>query len=244
MALMLLVTADVYAQRGHRAPVRRHGRAAEGIGVDFGYVHSWYRTTDWASDELTSSTGLDGFFVGLNKDFVLVPYALFLQTGLDYTYLNDAKEESFASLRIIGDRTEHYARIPVRIKYLIPVTDRIKVGLDAGPSFSCALSSKLKYRTRLGEGSTGSYVYNYHKGNAKVESMPAEVQSWIASQQPDSRYRRIDVQLGVAAGAEFFDILEAKVGFDFGLVNRLKGEIADDFKTRRGQFYLAVGLRF
>lgn len=244
MALLMIATLDASAYRGHRTPVRRQNRAADGLGVNFGYVHSWYSTVDWASDERTSSSGLNGFHIGLNKDFILVPYALFIQTGLDYGYLNDSREESVAALRVVGDREEHYLKLPVRLKYSIPVTDRIAISLDAGPSLVCGLSSKLSYRTRISGSSAGTYVYNYHKGNAKVEGMPAEIQSWATAQQPGYKFRRFDAQLGVAAGAEFFDIFEVKFGFDFGLVNKVKGDLAQDFKTHRNQFNLTLGLRF
>ena len=197
-----------------------------------------------AENDFYNINAKDIFRIGLNKDFTLVPHALYFQTGLDYIYLNAAKDKSIASLKIIGDRTEHALSIPLRLKYLVPVSDKIKVGVDAGPSLVCGLSSKLKYRTRLNENSTAFYIYDYHSGKTKVESMPPAVQEWADAQQPWTSLRRLDVQLGAAVAAEFLDVLEAKVGCDFGLINNYKGQLSDAYKMRQGQFYLAVGLRF
>ena len=74
--------------------------------------------------------------------------------------------------------------------------------------------------------------------------MPDFIEGLIESQFPETRYRRADVQLGASAGVRFFEILEAQIGYDWGLVNKYKGETLDDLKMRRQQFYISVGLRF
>ena len=50
--------------------------------------------------------------------------------------------------------------------------------------------------------------------------------------------------LGASVGAQFFDIIEARIGYDWGLVNRYMKEVADIYSLRRGQFTLSVGIRF
>ena len=68
---------------------------------------------------MENSAGLDGFTLGLTKDFMLVPFALYFQTGLEYYYQNDANDEnvrvpaSDLVARVVGDRTEHFLGIPV-----------------------------------------------------------------------------------------------------------------------------------
>ena len=61
---------------------------------------------------------------------------------------------------------------------------------------------------------------------------------------PDGRLRRFDVMLGAAIGADFFDVLEVRLGYDWGLINRYKKALGEDLKMRRGQFNLSVALRF
>jgi hypothetical protein len=50
--------------------------------------------------------------------------------------------------------------------------------------------------------------------------------------------------LGASIGADFFDVLEVRLGYDWGLINRYKKDIAEDLKMRRGQFNLSVAIRF
>lgn len=250
--LMLAAGTDAFAQverhRHHHGP---HGDT--GFGLTFGYVHSSYRTTDWATDEVETSAGLDGFKLGVTKDFTLVPEALYFQTGLEYMYQNDARNEnvdgSDALIRIVGDRTEHYLDLPIRLKYNYPITERIGISIDAGPTLLMGLSSKMKYRTRISDEQTSTVVYNIYKAEMKKSGDSAGgfgLDSWIdeSGMLPEGRLRRFDVMLGASVGADFFDMLEVRLWYDWGLINRYKKEIADDLKMRRGQFTLSVGVRF
>ena len=73
-----------------------------------------------------------------------------------------------------------------------------------------------------------------------------DVGSWMAANGmlPEGKIRRFDVLLGASVGADFFDVLEVRLGYDWGLVNRYKGEVANDFNMKRGQFTLTAGVRF
>ena len=47
-----------------------------------------------------------------------------------------------------------------------------------------------------------------------------------------------------SVGIRFLEIMEAQIGYDWGLVNKYKGETLDDLRMRRQQLYISVGLRF
>lgn len=252
-ALMLTVSVDASAQQ--RRPHRPVAPAAQGFGIHFGYVHSSYRTTDWATDEVETSAGLDGFTAGVTKDFRLIPGALYFQTGLDYIYQNDARNENISvagidsGLRVVGDRTEHFLSLPLRLKYTFPITDRIGLGVDAGPTLLMGLSSKMKYRTRFADGESSAVTHNIYKGEMDADGMLDgrwNMVEWIneTGMLPEGRLRRFDVMLGASVGADFFDMLEVRVGYDWGLINRYKKDIGEDLKMRRGQFNLSVSVRF
>ncbi len=240
MALVMLACiSDAFAQgRGHR---HNHYSGADGLGVSFGYVHSAYRLSDWATDDVNTSDGLDGFNIGLTKDVALLDEALYLQSGLVYTYQNDNRNEKMGALRVIGDWNEHFFSIPLKIKYEVPLMHELSVFVMGGPSIVAGLASRIKYRAQMADENV-AIEYNCFSGKIKTNSDLFE--TVVGNQFHETRYRRADVQLGASAGVRLFDLLEAQIGYDWGLVNKYKGETVDDFIMRRQQFYISVGLRF
>lgn len=235
-SVVLAGLSDAYAQNYN---------LSEGLGLSFGYVHSAYRISDWATDEVETADGLDGFKIGLTKDFPIIDRALFLQTGLQYTYQNDSKNESESGIRIIGDWNEHYLDIPLKVKYEIPVTQDLGIFVMGGPTFVAGLSSTMKFRARIDDSVNAAISYNLYSGKVRTnDGMPDFIESGLEAMFPEARYRRADVQLGGSVGVRFMDILEAQIGYDWGLVNKYKGETLDDLAMRRQQFYISVGLRF
>ena len=251
VALVMLAGATSASAQGHRHGHRGHHdvySVADGLGISFGYVHSAYRLSDWATDEVETMDGLDGFNTGLTKDFPLIDQALYLQTGLAYTYQNDSRNMSESVVRLVGDWGEHFISIPIKVKYEVPVMDGLNVFVMGGPSLVAGLSSSMKYRARvdvLGESVNAAISYNFFNGKVRTnDGMPDFLQKAIEQQFPEARYRRSDMQLGLSAGVRLFEVLEAQIGYDWGLVNKFRGETIDDLKMRRQQFYISVGVRF
>lgn len=249
-ALAMMACATSVSAQGHRhghGPRGNHTfySVTDGLGVSFGYAHSAYRLSDWATDDVKTSDGLDGFNIGVTKDFSLYDYLLFLQTGLVYTYQNDSRNLTESGIRIVGDWDEHYLSIPVKIKYEIPVMDNLSVFAMAGPTLVTGVSSSMKYRARINDSVNAAISYNVFNGKVRTnDGMPEVVNKFLETQFPDSRYRRADVQFGASAGVRFLGILEAQIGYDWGVANKFKDETIDDLKMRRQQFYLSVGVRF
>ncbi len=242
IALVMLISIADAAPKGHRP---RHHRdvyyAADGLGVSFGYVHSAYRLSDWATDKSSISDGLDGFNLGLTKDFRIIDNVLYLQTGLMYTYQNDSRNEQEDGVRVVGDWNEHFLSIPVKVKYEVPVLPNLNVFVMGGPTLVEGLDSKMKYRATIGD---ENFAISYNCFNGKIKSNNDVLQSLVGDQFHDMKYRRFDVQLGASAGVRFYDIFEAQIGYDWGLINKFKGENAMDLMMRRQQFYISLGLRF
>ena len=247
----LLLAAPAYSQP--MRPRRAVSPAAHGLGFNFGYVHSSYRTTDWATDEVETSAGLDGFTAGLTKDFSLLPHALYFQTGLNYYYQNDPRNENYKipltdmSVRLVGDWEEHHVGIPLRLKYDLHLLDRVGLTFDAGPTLLMGLSSKFKYKTKLAD-SVLAVDYNLYnqKITASGSSSSFDLEDWMADKNiyPEGRLGRFDVMLGASVGAHFFHVLEVRLGYDWGLINRYRKDVADLYSMHRGQFTLSAGIRF
>ena len=259
VALCAFASLDADAQSMRPGRPGRPGHAHSGadafrgIGLTFGYVNSNYRTLDLATDEATTSGLLHGFTLGLTKDFSLLPHALYFQTGLNYIYQNDPRNENYKipltdmSVRLVGDREEHHLGIPLRLKYDLHLLDRVGLTFDAGPTLLMGLSSKYQYKTKLAD-SVLAVDYNLYnqKITASGSSSLFDLEDWMAKSEmyPEGRLGRFDVMLGASIGAHFFHVLEVRVGYDWGLINRYRKDIADLYTMRRGQFTLSAGIRF
>lgn len=249
-ALMLLSSFGMEAQRRHSRP--RESRV-EGIGVTFGYVTSSYKTSDWATDEVERTPALNGFTASLTKDFSLVRSVLYLQTGVGYIYQTRSRKSDAEFLggavrtRAITERTEHFLTVPLRVKYTVPILGRIGVSVDAGPVLLAGLSSRTGTRMRVMDDVLSS-SYDLYGGKFKTSGSVEgiDLESWLKSggNIPEGRLKRFDVMLGASIGADFFSLLEVRAGYDWGLVNRYRGDLAAEKKMYRGQFNLSVGLRF
>jgi hypothetical protein len=140
----------------------------------------------------------------------------------------------------VSDRNEHYLDIPVRIKFAMDVMPNLRAFVYAGPTLDFGLSSKYQCRARLSDDQVGKYTYNYYSGKNKVSTIPG-----FEASKPSSVYRRFDVDMGFAIGAEIYDIATVKLGLDWGLINKNKNRnIADYLITNRNTFYLGLGVRF
>lgn len=260
--LTIIVALCAFASLGADAQSMRPGRpghahsgadAFRGIGLTFGYVNSNYRTLDLATDDATTSGLLHGFTLGLTKDFSLLPHALYFQTGLNYIYQNDPRNENYKipltdmSVRLVGDREEHHLGIPLRLKYDLHLLDRVGLTFDAGPTLLMGLSSKYQYKTKL-EDNVASVDYNLYNGKVEASGGSSffDLEDWMqnSGMYPEGRLGRFDVMLGASVGAHFFHVLEVRIGYDYGLINRYRKEIADMYSMRRGQFTLSAGIRF
>ena len=253
VALCAFASLDADAQSMRPGRPGRPGHAHSGadafrgIGLTFGYVNSNYRTLDLATDDATTSDLLHGFTLGLTKDFSLLPHALYFQTGLNYIYQNDPRNENIPGFRIVGDREEHHLGIPLRLKYDLHLLDRVGLTFDAGPTLLMGLSSKFKYKAKLSDHVVG---VDYNLYNGKIDSTGDasiyDLGGWMedSGMYPEGRLGRFDVMLGASVGAHFFHVLEVRIGYDYGLINRYRKEVAELYSMRRGQFTLSAGIRF
>ena len=255
-AVLAFASLDSAAQHQPIRPSRpghSNAGAFRGIGLTFGYVNSNYRTLDLATDEATTSGLLHGFTLGLTKDFTLLPHALYFQTGLNYIWQNDPRNENYKipltdmSVRLVGDREEHHVGIPLRLKYDLHLLDRVGLTFDAGPTLLMGLSSKYIYKTKL-ENNVLAVDYNLYNGKVTSSGSSAifDLENWMktSGMYPEGRLGRFDVMLGASVGAHFFHVLEVRLGYDYGLLNRYRKDIADMYSMHRGQFTLSAGIRF
>ena len=241
--LSMVGAADSFAQGRYHDYPRRPGHGyygRSGIELSVGYLHSTYKHKDFTTEDVDRDKGLDGLYVSVTKDFTLVRRTLYLETGATYAYQNASNRFEQVGLQVVSDRNEHYLDIPLRIKFALDVMPNLRAFIYTGPTLDFGLSSKYQCRARLADDQVGKYTYNYYNGKNKVSTIPG-----FEANTPASVYRRFDMDMGVAIGAEIYDVATIKLGLDWGLINKNKNRnIADYLVTNRNTFYLGLGVRF
>lgn len=216
-------------------------------GVDLSYLNSSYTTRLNGADKSTKGEPMNGFYVGVNNDVMLFA-GLSVQPGLYYSYLNSTSSEEAPGFNLTGSYTEHALNVPIHIKYTFDLVPAFGVYVFAGPTLSLGLSASDKLSVSgdlLGQHFNGSVSYNRYSGNVKTNGISDEVVDNTLNQYlPSGKMKRFDVLMGGGVGLNLLRFITVKGGFDYGLVNRFKDEMADTGVMNRMQFYIALGVRF
>lgn len=215
-------------------------------GIEIGYLNSTYRTKA-ASGEVTKSDPMSGFYVGLVKDLRLFA-GLSIQPGLYYSYLNTAEKEEIPSFNLSSSYTEHGLNLPIHIKYTFDIVPAFGVYVFAGPTLSLGLAATTKLSVSgsiAGNTLEGNLKYNAYTNKLKSDNIPDEYVNLVNQYLPQDRVmNRFDVLMGGGVGVNIIKFVTVKGGFDYGLLNRLKGDLANAGKLNRMQYYISVGLTF
>lgn len=216
-------------------------------GVDLGYLNSYYKTKLNGSDKSTKGEPMNGFYVGVNNDVRLFA-GLSIQPGLYYSYLNSMSSEEGTGFNMTGSYTEHALNIPIHIKYTFSIVPAFGVYVFAGPTLSLGLVASDKLSVSgdlLGQQFNGSVSYNRYSGNVSANGISDDILNNTLNQYlPSERMNRFDVLMGGGIGLDLIKFITVKGGFDYGLMNRFKGDLADTGTLNRMQFYIALGVKF
>ena len=216
------------------------------IGVDFGYMGSSYRSTSQGSDNVATTDPLNGFYVGVTDDIKLVA-GLSIQPGLSYSFLTSSEKQEVAGFKFSGSTNEHNLNIPVHLKYTFNILPILGIYVFGGPSFNIGLASNESFDisgSLLGTEINGKISYDNYTGKISSENISDDIRNQVNNYMPQSRMSRFDVLLGGGLGINLFKFLSVRGGYDYGMLNRYKGESKDQFNINRSQFYVSVGFRF
>lgn len=214
-------------------------------GVEVGYLNSSYRTK-LNSGDISKSTPMSGFYAGLVKDMDIVA-GLSLQSGLYYSYLNNTGREEVLGFNITESATEHMLNIPIQFKYTFDIIPAFGVYIFAGPTLSLGVAAPYKLSATgdvLGNKVDGSVTFDCYSGKVRTNNLSDENVESINELLPDYSMNRFDVLMGGGIGIDLVKFVTIKGGFDYGLLNRYKGDLADAGTLNRMQFYVSVGLMF
>ncbi|MDE6871629.1 MAG: PorT family protein [Bacteroidales bacterium] len=227
------------------------GNAFAQFGVGAGYMLSTNRTRLEGVDK-PSNMSTNGFYAGVYYDMNIIGDALSVRPGLYYQHLMKVNEikSSFSNVKITNTYTDNFIAVPLHLKGAINVLPGIlKLYVFAGPTFEIGLSASdklaIKGNTSLDNAIDGKITYNYYTQKVKAASL-TDAQAGVYDDflPSESHYRRFDVMIGGGAGLEIVKFIDFKVGYDYGLVNRFKGDFVDIGKLNRDQFYVGLAVRF
>lgn len=168
-----------------------------------------------------------------------------MMTGLNYEYLTDGQRTKLKNFNARILLEEHYIDIPVMFKYGYDcVPGIVGVYVMAGPTFSFGVASRTEWYVSGKEGKNeidGNIKYNNYTGKVTSNRVPDYI---VPLTQGMTDYGWFDVKLGIGAGIDLFDAVEIKFGYNWGLVNRYKGDTAKIIDRKSNQFYLTLSYCF
>ncbi len=179
------------------------------VSVGAGYINSTAKATHGSSVLKTPS---NGFYAGLGYD-INEGAGFGINTGLYFSYL--MSQNSIGSIAS-SKQVETYIDVPVRAS-LSADMGGLRLGVFAGPVFSCGISSTTD---------SSAHVVGVEIGTGKIDNYA------------NSAYKRFDILVGGGVNVDFGP-LRFTVSYDLGMLNRYDSE---DIKTTRNT--LRAGLAF
>lgn len=216
------------------------------VSIEAGYLNTMYSSKAFDSNEKENMKPFDGFTVGVNDDIRLVA-GLSIQPGLYYSYGTIRENKEVLGLNPKFVTTEHNLSIPVNIKYSFKVLPILNIYVYAGPTFFLGVASENAVNISgkiAGMDVSGEFRYNNYSGKIHSDNLSDELQEKINGYMPESNLSRFDVLVGGGIGVDLFKFLTVKGGYDYGLVNRYKGDAAKNAFLNRSQFYISIGFKF
>lgn len=219
--------------------------ASAQTGIEAGYINTRY---NMEGAQLPGGDALNGFYVGVSNETNLVG-GLGIHIGLNYSYATDkAAKDLWQSLSMKGGTEKDQSlNVPLRLRFAFNLLPKIlKIQIYGGPVFSLGLShtQDFNFSTEIaGQSMTGSLKYNYYTGEFKSDVFDDDQLEALNRNMP-AAYKRFDVAVGGGLGVELFRLLEVKAGYDWGVMNRIKGDAAQTVSCKKNMFYVTVGFRF
>lgn len=193
---------------------------ARGLNITAGYAMGLDKETE-ASGEKTKEFS-NGFHIGIGYTIrEVIGDSWNIDTGLQYINLWGKKNREFKTIDgnvIKGQEVDSYIQLPVRLNYSWD-TENCDFFLFAGPKFLFGLKSQFRTSDDL-------------------------LINWYARQSQNS-YKRFNLMLGIGGGVYVGEHLRIDVGYDWGVLNRYKGDYKDEgYKLYESMLNVGVALCF
>lgn len=170
------------------------------VSVSAGYLGTFQRLSATKLD-LSKSVYMNGLYAGFDNT-IQFDQNMGISVGVYYVYSAAPATQLFESLELIenfakGRLDEHFLNIPFNIVFGTEVQEGLRAFFFAGPTVSCGLSSKVKANVLdiLKFNASNNYKHDY--------------------------FERFDLMFGGGIGFDVNDMVRVKVGYDYGLFNRI-----------------------
>lgn len=177
---------------------------AEGLNITAGYAMGLDKYTE--ANGQKSNKFSNGFYIGIGytiRDVISDNWNI--DTGLQYVNFWGKKNDECKFLdgsKIKGQQVDSYIQLPVRLNYTWD-TENCDFFLYAGPKFLFGLKSQFR-----------------------SDDVPGPI-NWYAKEL-EHAYKRFNLMLGVGGGVYIGEHLRIDVGYDWGVLNRYKGDYKDE----------------
>lgn len=170
------------------------------VSVSAGYLGTFQKLSATKMD-ISKSVYMNGLYAGFDNT-IQFDQNMAISVGAYYVYSAAPATQLFKSLELIenfakGRLDEHFINIPFNIVFGTEVQEGLRAFFFAGPTVSCGLSSKVK-----------ANVLDILKFNAN-------------NNYKRDYFERFDLMFGGGIGFDVNDMVRFKVGYDYGLFNRI-----------------------
>ena len=210
------------------------------LGIGAGYN---FETMTTKVSDSKSSDNLNGFYLEAYYGIPLAEGrwgAVGIQPGVRYSYFGKTdKSDEVLGFVTKTSLTEHYLDVPVNFRYSFKVATPVRVFAFAAPVFSFGLDSASKLAV---SGHDKEYSVTSHNYSGKIVTKGDNI-SGSTTDTGIKDYGWFDLKIGLGAGVTLFDILDVKVGYNFGLLNRYTGDV-DGYRRGTNVFTAGVAVNF
>ncbi len=171
------------------------------------------------SEEGVSPDSRLGLHAGVVFD-IPVAENFFVQPGLFLSQKGAKMTEKVDGVKVEANLTPLYLEVPVLASYRIPLSEKVKLHLNAGPYLAYGISGKTK-----AEAAAGGY-----KESAEVDLFGDEGSA-----------KRFDAGVQIGAGLGFLNNYYAGIAYEWGVTNISQ---TTSGKTKNRNFMISLGYNF
>ena len=200
------------------------------ISYEIGFTQQMRRGAQYNNlNPIGICTGLTGSLFFTNK--------LSMQLGVIYSNLHYADEQDYeyGTYRLVQSNYSHNISVPIYAAYTVPLFEKVKFTVFAGPDIHYGLAEKRLVALSDGFASDSSAIANFQKEKGTFLNEGA------TDLYKNEELQRLSISFDIGGGFEFSRFL-LKGGYGFGLTNINK--IDNGNRLKQSGWNISLGYKF